>query len=132
MGEMHQVDFPVLSYNGFINIMTHLKNDGYDPVLCTHHTRDMCYPLQHYFISCSDGVDMDIPKKEIKSNSLLEDSHRPNCYANAINNGCRALELRCYEAKVASNNRVDVFVGSRKVTTRITFKGENYFFTFLF
>lgn len=125
MGEMHQPEFPVLSYNGFINIMTHVKNDGYDPVLTLHHGRDMNYPLQHYFISCSDGVDLDVPKKEVKSNSLLEDTHRPNCYANAINSGCRALELRCYESRVTpTSDDVDVFVGSRKVTTRITFKGK--------
>jgi hypothetical protein len=124
MGEMHQGDFPVLSYNGFMNIMTHAKNDGYDPVRCVHHARDMCYPLQHYFISCSDGVDVDIPKKEVKSNSLLEETHRPNCYANAINSGCRALELRCFEARVSPNSEnIDVFVGHRKLTTRVTFKG---------
>ena len=124
MGEMYQGDFPVLSYNGFINIMTHVKNDGYDPVLCLPHARDMCYLLQHYFISCSDGLDIDVPKKEVKSNSLLEDSHRPNCYANAINSGSRALELRCYEARVSpSSNNIDVFVGRRKLNSRVTFKG---------
>jgi hypothetical protein len=127
MGEMHQPDFPVLSYNGFINIMTHAKNDGYNPVLCQPQTRNMSYPLQHYFISCSDGVDVDIPKRQVKSNSLLEAAHRPNCYANAINSGCRALELRCFEARVAPNSdNIDVFVGSRRVSARITFKGRSH------
>lgn len=126
---MHQEDFPVLSYNGFVNIMTHIKNDAYDPVLCLPYARDMNYPLQHYFISSSDGVDKEIPKKELKSNSLLEDNYRPNCYANALNNGCRALELRCYEACISpSSDTIDVFVGSRKVTTKVTFKGYIYIF----
>ncbi|CAE7743186.1 Plcl2, partial [Symbiodinium microadriaticum] len=32
MGEMHQPDFPVLSYVGFQNIMSHAKNDAFNPV----------------------------------------------------------------------------------------------------
>lgn len=124
MGEIYNDDFPVLSYVGFQTIMGHHKNDAYDPIACLHASRDMDAPLHHYHISCSDGSAEDIATKERGDSSLLEPEHRPNCYAAAVRQGVRALELRCFEERVNSASSItDLYVGSSKDRQRVNFKG---------
>jgi hypothetical protein len=123
MGEMHQEDFPILSFNGFVSIMTHYKNDVYDPVSCIHSARSMCHPLQHYYISSSDGAAVDLPNQEFyRSHSL--DEERPNPYVTALHNGCRALELRCFEEAInpQGGEQTDLYVGNPRSKDRVTFK----------
>jgi hypothetical protein len=124
MGEIYNDDFPVLSYVGFQTIMGHHKNDAYDPIACLHASRDMDAPLHHYHISCSDGSAEDIATKDRGDSSLLEPEHRPNCYAAAVRQGVRALELRCFEERVNSASSItDLYVGSSKDRQRVNFKG---------
>ena len=122
MGEMHQADFPVLSYVGFMKIMCHPKNDAYDPVNTMLSVKDMSHPLHHYYIATSDGTsgqNNDADNDEEASTAQL----KPNPYAIAILAGCRALELRCFEERVNSLGvDTDLYVGRDRGDFRITFK----------
>jgi hypothetical protein len=133
MGEMHQEDFPVLSYVGFQTIMTHAKNDGYDPLACIQSGKDLSHPLQHYFISSSDGAAVDMPVKESNPQSLLEGDLRPNPYVTALQMGCRALELRVFEEKInPQGEQTDIYVGNPRLPDRVTFKGNKDIYVFCF
>jgi hypothetical protein len=122
MGEMHQEDFPVLSFNGFVSIMTHYKNDAYDPISCVHSSKSMTHPLQHYYISSSDGAAVDIPNQEYYQSICLEEN-RSNSYVIALQSGCRALELRCFEEAInPQGEQTDLFVGNPRNKERVTFK----------
>ena len=126
MGEMHQPDFPVLTYVGFMNIMCHPKNDGYNPVSTMLSLKEMSSPLQHYFIATSDGASLTLPEKSPDADDDEEMSAaqmKPNPYAIAILAGCRALELRLYEERVnARGLDTDLYVGRNRGDFRITFK----------
>lgn len=122
MGEMHQPDFPVLSYVGFMNIMCHSKNDAYNPVSLLLSGRDMGHPLQHYHIATSDGASLAIrERREDEEDGAATD--RPNPYATAILAGCRALELRCYEERINPKGLdTDLYVGRDRGEFRNAFK----------
>jgi hypothetical protein len=112
MGGKFDPNFPVLSYMGFMMIMNHEKNDVYDPVKTHHSAAEMRHPLSHYYIACSDGPAVGLPAPRRVHNSSSSGNvsgsgdssgdSSSNPYSMDIKRGCRALELRCYEAEVTN------------------------------
>ena len=46
---------PVISYNGWVTLLTQTNNDAYDPAKCVLY-QDMTLPLSYYFVASSHNT----------------------------------------------------------------------------
>lgn len=121
MGELYDEHFPVLSYYGFMNIMTHPKNDAYDPVKCQLTSKDLSYPLHCYHVATTDGatyidvISTSENNQDVLASMSILPVDRPtgNPYVDAVRQGVRCLELRCYEDRDSRDN-MDIYLGKSK------------------
>lgn len=77
-----------MTQNGFTMYMLSLENDVFDPDHAKVH-QDMTRPLSHYFISSSHNTYL--TKDQVTSASSTEP------YIRALNQGCRCVELDCWD-----------------------------------
>lgn len=137
MGEMFNENFPVLSFNGFMSIISSEKNEGYDPMKLAFSPKDMHYPLDQYYIATSDGPS-NSPRQQhplrrtvSSGDSLGYDGSgvaRKNAFVLAIQQGCRCLELNCYE-KEDADGKSELYVGSaanKENPNKLIFRGISY------
>ncbi|XP_053194033.1 1-phosphatidylinositol 4,5-bisphosphate phosphodiesterase delta-3-A [Scomber japonicus] len=98
-----------MTQNGFTMYMLSLENDLLNP----SHTRvyqDMTYPLAHYFISSSHNTYL--TKDQVTSASSTEP------YIRALNQGCRCVELDCWDGDKGE----PVIYHGHTLTSKVPFK----------
>ncbi|XP_027898330.1 1-phosphatidylinositol 4,5-bisphosphate phosphodiesterase delta-3-A [Xiphophorus couchianus] len=78
----------VMTQNGFTMYMLSMENDVFNPNHA-HIYQDMTCPLTHYFISSSHNTYL--TKDQVTSASSTEP------YIRALNQGCRCVELDCWD-----------------------------------
>ncbi|XP_076851825.1 1-phosphatidylinositol 4,5-bisphosphate phosphodiesterase delta-3-A isoform X1 [Brachyhypopomus gauderio] len=98
-----------MTQNGFTMYMLSQENDVFNPLHTTVH-QDMSRPLAHYYISSSHNTYL--TKDQVTSESSTEP------YIRALNQGCRCVELDCWDG-----DRGDpVIYHGRTLTSKVPFK----------
>ncbi|CAB1431329.1 unnamed protein product [Pleuronectes platessa] len=98
-----------MTQNGFTMYMLSLENDVVNPI----HARvyqDMSHPLSHYFISSSHNTYL--TKDQVTGASSTEP------YIRALNQGCRCVELDCWDGDKGE----PVIYHGHTLTSKVSFK----------
>ncbi|XP_056258211.1 1-phosphatidylinositol 4,5-bisphosphate phosphodiesterase delta-3-A [Seriola aureovittata] len=98
-----------MTQNGFTMYMLSLENDVFNPDHARVH-QDMSRPLAHYFISSSHNTYL--TKDQVTSASSTEP------YIRALNNGCRCVELDCWDGDKGE----PVIYHGHTLTSKVPFK----------
>lgn len=126
MGDMYDEHFPVLSYTGFVNIMSSEKNEGYDPAKLIFSPRELLLPLDQYYIAASDGK-LDESHSSDSFDSIVHPNKlgKHNGFVIAVQQGCRCLEMRLFEED-DEEGKSELYVGNEMLGTkrRHIFKGK--------
>lgn len=98
-----------MTQNGFTMYMLSLENDVFNPDHARVH-QDMSRPLAHYFISSSHNTYL--TKDQVTSASSTEP------YIRALNQGCRCVELDCWDGDKGE----PVIYHGHTLTSKVPFK----------
>ncbi|XP_014047926.1 1-phosphatidylinositol 4,5-bisphosphate phosphodiesterase delta-3-A [Salmo salar] len=98
-----------MTQNGFTVYMLSLENDVFNPDHARVH-QDMTRPLAHYFISSSHNTYL--TKDQVTSASSAEP------YIRALNQGCRCVELDCWDGDKGE----PVIYHGHTLTSKVPFK----------
>uniref|UniRef100_A0A673ADQ1 Phosphoinositide phospholipase C n=1 Tax=Sphaeramia orbicularis TaxID=375764 RepID=A0A673ADQ1_9TELE len=98
-----------MTQNGFTMYMLSLENDVFNPDHARVH-QDMTRPLAHYFISSSHNTYL--TKDQVTSASSTEP------YIRALNQGCRCVELDCWDGDKGE----PVIYHGHTLTSKVPFK----------
>uniref|UniRef100_A0A673WE98 Phosphoinositide phospholipase C n=1 Tax=Salmo trutta TaxID=8032 RepID=A0A673WE98_SALTR len=98
-----------MTQNGFTMYMLSLENDVFNPDHARVH-QDMTRPLAHYFISSSHNTYL--TKDQVTSASSAEP------YIRALNQGCRCVELDCWDGDKGE----PVIYHGHTLTSKVPFK----------
>uniref|UniRef100_A0A3B3ZAQ0 Phosphoinositide phospholipase C n=1 Tax=Periophthalmus magnuspinnatus TaxID=409849 RepID=A0A3B3ZAQ0_9GOBI len=98
-----------MTQNGFTMYMLSLENDVFNPEHATVY-QDMTRPLAHYFISSSHNTYL--TKDQVTSASSTEP------YIRALNQGCRCVELDCWDGDKGE----PVIYHGHTLTSKVPFK----------
>uniref|UniRef100_A0A4W5PGF0 Phosphoinositide phospholipase C n=1 Tax=Hucho hucho TaxID=62062 RepID=A0A4W5PGF0_9TELE len=99
----------LMTQNGFTMYMLSLENDVFNPDHARVH-QDMTRPLAHYFISSSHNTYL--TKDQVTSASSAEP------YIRALNQGCRCVELDCWDGDKGE----PVIYHGHTLTSKVPFK----------
>lgn len=99
----------VMTQNGFITYMLSMENDIFNPDHVQIY-QDMTRPLTHYFISSSHNTYL--TKDQVTSASSTEP------YIRALNQGCRCVELDCWDGE---KGEPAIYHG-HTLTSKVSFK----------
>jgi hypothetical protein len=81
----------LLSYGGFLTIMTGTGNNVYDHESIRLHESQLTNPLSHYFIASSHNTYL--------SGNQLSGESAVDRYVDTLSNGCRCVELDCWDGE---------------------------------
>ncbi|MED6274048.1 1-phosphatidylinositol 4 5-bisphosphate phosphodiesterase delta-3-A [Characodon lateralis] len=98
-----------MTQDGFTMYMLSMENDVFNPDHCRIY-QDMTRPLAHYFISSSHNTYL--TKDQITSTSSTEP------YIRALNQGCRCVELDCWDG---DKGEPTIYHG-HTLTSKVSFK----------
>ncbi|XP_029015446.1 1-phosphatidylinositol 4,5-bisphosphate phosphodiesterase delta-3-A isoform X2 [Betta splendens] len=99
----------LMTQNGFTMYMLSLENDVFNPDHARVH-QDMTHPLAHYFISSSHNTYL--TKDQVTGASSTEP------YIRALNQGCRCVELDCWDGDKGE----PVIYHGHTLTSKVPFK----------
>lgn len=111
MGEDFSESNPVLSFEGFCQILNDPRNDGFD-VSKQERYQDTTQPLSHYFMASSHNTYLE--------GDQLRSASSVNRYINDLCKGCRCVELDCWDGETEP-----VIYHGLTLTTKVLFRGEH-------
>ena len=126
-------DSALLSYAGFLSIMTSTENSVYNPEAIKLKSEDLRQPLSHYYIATSHNTYL--------TGDQLTGTSSVDRYVDVLEKGCRCVELDIWDGEVDAEDRKDgvasfvqpVITHGGTLTTKITFAGAfPYIIVFLF
>lgn len=118
----------VLSYAGFLAIMTSPMNNIYNPEAIKLKSGDLNQPLSYYYIATSHNTYL--------TGDQLTGISSVDRYVDVLEKGCRCVELDIWDGEVDKEDRNDgiasyvqpVITHGGTLTTKISFAGELFLY----
>jgi len=103
---------PVLSYMGWVAMITQPENDAYDPARRKFNPASMHRPLSHYFIASSHNTYL--------TGDQLQSQSSVNRYIDDLCKNCRCVELDCWDGE--TEDQEPIIYHGHTLTSKIKFE----------